>query len=196
MKPNSWMQLGPHWSWPEAEFLEVIETKVFRVFLLAIHSTSINGLNSPNPLSISGLKLVFQCKNCIRSPQVWELLRLCLVTSTKFYVHKFGFCTVIVHCLFMNKHSPPPLMHYGNLSSDKCTQSRPVKSSAPLLYKLSMNNARSTILPKKNMIHRRQCKMLSSKKNYLCRRQCFVGANILSPLIFLSVFRLRMIIYY
>ncbi len=32
------------------------------------------------------------CKNCIRKPQVWELSRLCSETSTKFYVHEFGFC--------------------------------------------------------------------------------------------------------
>ncbi len=46
---------------PEAEFLDVIGTKVFKVFFLAIHChISTNG--SPPSLSKSGLKLV--CKHC------------------------------------------------------------------------------------------------------------------------------------
>ncbi len=47
-------------STPEAEFLNVIETKVLRGFPLAIHShlTVITRLYSPPPPSISGLKLV------------------------------------------------------------------------------------------------------------------------------------------
>jgi hypothetical protein len=39
----------------EAEFLDVIWTKVLKVFHLAIHS---HGFYSPHPLSKSGLKLV------------------------------------------------------------------------------------------------------------------------------------------
>ncbi len=34
------------------------------------------------------------CKKSIKKPQVWELSRLCQETSTKFYVHEFGFWTV------------------------------------------------------------------------------------------------------
>ncbi len=35
----------------------------------------------------TGLK----CKHCIQKCQVWELLRLCLKTTTKLYVHEFSF---------------------------------------------------------------------------------------------------------
>jgi hypothetical protein len=41
----------------EAEFLDVIRTKAFRVFLLAIHSRLYSGFYSLLPLSKSGLKL-------------------------------------------------------------------------------------------------------------------------------------------
>ncbi len=43
---------------PEAEFWDVVGTKVLRIFLLAIHSNSANGFVSYPPLSNSGLKLV------------------------------------------------------------------------------------------------------------------------------------------
>ena len=43
---------------PEAEFLDVIGTKVFRVFLLAIHSHFYKRFYSPSSMSKSGLKLV------------------------------------------------------------------------------------------------------------------------------------------
>ncbi len=42
---------------PEAEFLDVIWTKVFRVFLLSIHCHLFLWIYSPSPLSKSGLKL-------------------------------------------------------------------------------------------------------------------------------------------
>ncbi len=42
---------------PEAEFLDVIGTKVLRVFFLAIHSRLYSGFYSLLPLSKSGLKL-------------------------------------------------------------------------------------------------------------------------------------------
>jgi hypothetical protein len=60
---------------PEAEFLDVIRTKVLRVFPPCYSQ-------SPPPLSKSGLKLV--CN------KVLELSRYCPETSTKFYVHEFG----------------------------------------------------------------------------------------------------------
>ncbi len=36
---------------PEAEFLDVIGTKVLRVFLLAVHNHLTNGFNPPPPLT-------------------------------------------------------------------------------------------------------------------------------------------------
>ncbi len=49
----------------------------------------------PPQFSKSGLKLVcnVNTKHYIRKPQAWELSRLCPETSTKLYVHDFGFCS-------------------------------------------------------------------------------------------------------
>ncbi len=69
----------------EAEFLDLCRTKVWRVFLLAIHSHHYYGFNP----SKSGLKVV--CKHCIWKPHVRELSRLCPETSRKLYAHEFGF---------------------------------------------------------------------------------------------------------
>ncbi len=57
------------------------ETKVIIVFLLLSTVTSTNGFET-------GLK---QWKHCKRKTQVWELSRLWPETSTKLYVHEFGF---------------------------------------------------------------------------------------------------------
>ncbi len=73
---------------PEAEFLDVIGTKIIRVLLLA------DGYYSPVPLRKSDLKLVDNV-NRIREPQVWELSRLCSETSTKLCIHEFGFWTEV-----------------------------------------------------------------------------------------------------
>jgi hypothetical protein len=56
---------------PEAEFLDVIGTKVLRVFLFTelFTVTPINGFTTPS-LSKSGLKLVRNVKIFIRKPQV------------------------------------------------------------------------------------------------------------------------------
>jgi hypothetical protein len=45
-----------------------------------------------------GAKLIWNwfLKYCVRKPQVWELTRLCPETSTKLYVHEFGFCIRLV----------------------------------------------------------------------------------------------------
>ncbi len=47
------------------------------------------GKSEKNPYSLSSLWF----KKSIQKPQVWELLRLCTETSTKLYVHEFGFST-------------------------------------------------------------------------------------------------------
>jgi hypothetical protein len=82
----------------KVEFLDVIGTKVSRVFLLSIHTRShlykrILLHPPPPPLSKSGLKLVCNVNIVLRKPQVWELSILCPETSTKLYVHEFGFGT-------------------------------------------------------------------------------------------------------
>ncbi len=106
----------------EAEFLDEIQTKVLRVFLLAIHShlncialrflflrtqpTSYVYLHTHATfyvfLQFSYCKLEgeggkpdrklypLHC-GLRKKPQVWELSRLCPETSTKLYVHEFGF---------------------------------------------------------------------------------------------------------
>ncbi len=53
-----WHEKLPGLVYPEAEFLEVIGTKVLRVFLLAIHRHLYQRSYSPTALRKSGLKLV------------------------------------------------------------------------------------------------------------------------------------------
>jgi hypothetical protein len=48
---------------PETEFVDVIGTKVLRVFLLAIHGHLSYRFYSPPPLRKSGLKLVCNVNN-------------------------------------------------------------------------------------------------------------------------------------
>jgi hypothetical protein len=65
-----------------------------RVFLLAIHSQlcwKILLPPPPTPLDQKWFETALQCKHCKRKRQVWELSRLCPETSTKFYLHEFGF---------------------------------------------------------------------------------------------------------
>ncbi len=76
----------------EAEFLNVIVTKVLRVFFLSIHSHLYYRILLP-PLNKSDLKLVCNVNIVYKKPQVGELSRLCPETSTKLYVHEFGFWT-------------------------------------------------------------------------------------------------------
>ncbi len=103
-------------SWYWGQILDKIQTKVLRVFLLAIHSHLYSFalrflfLKLTQPLTVSTVHLLYTTlprrkeknliennahflwfKKFIRKPQVWELLRLCPVTSTKLYVHEFGF---------------------------------------------------------------------------------------------------------
>ncbi len=91
----------------EAEFLVIIETKMLRVFLLAIHShlyTVLLDFTPPPSLKKSGLKLVWW-QNCLRKPQVWKLSRLCPETSTNLYVHEFGLCTYLFMYVAYNTHN-------------------------------------------------------------------------------------------
>ncbi len=66
-------------------------------------STLLTDFTPSSPWRKSGLKLVCN-RHCIRKPQVWELSRLCHETSTKLYVHKFGFwilpCYLRLECEF------------------------------------------------------------------------------------------------
>jgi hypothetical protein len=75
----------------EAEFLDVIGIKVLGVFLFAIHSL-LSPLRTDPPLVCN------VPKHCIWKIKVWELSRLSpeAKTTTKLYVHEFGFCTVVI----------------------------------------------------------------------------------------------------
>jgi hypothetical protein len=53
----------------EAEFLDVIGTKVLRVFLLAIHSHLYQRIPPPPPEE-KWVDTGLQCKHCTRKPQV------------------------------------------------------------------------------------------------------------------------------
>ena len=77
---------------PEAEFLDVIWTKVLRVFLLAIHSHLYWQVLPLPPLGKSGLKL-----GCIvmKTSSLRTLKIMPRKTSTKLCVHEFVFRTVI-----------------------------------------------------------------------------------------------------
>ncbi len=98
-----------------SEFLNEIQTEVFRVFLLAIHSHLYSFalrfyfIKLTQPLMISRIQLLYTVKESggkpdrkpyppslwlkksIQKPHVWELSWLCPETSTKLYVHEFGF---------------------------------------------------------------------------------------------------------
>jgi hypothetical protein len=71
-RPNYWTELGP---------------KVFRVLFSSLLFTV------TSPFEQKWFETGFQCKHCIRKPQVWELSRFCSETSTKLYVYEFGFST-------------------------------------------------------------------------------------------------------
>jgi hypothetical protein len=90
----------------EAEFVDVIGTKVLRVFLLANHRHFyINGCySSPPPPEQKGFENWFAIKTLYTETS--GLSRLCPETSTKLYVHEFGFWTLYpsvthqeLHCL-------------------------------------------------------------------------------------------------
>ncbi len=74
-------------------FLDETQTKVLRVFILAIHSHLYSlpwdcyFFKLTQPRTVSTVQLL----NTVKKPQVWELSRFCPETSTKLYVHEFGF---------------------------------------------------------------------------------------------------------
>jgi hypothetical protein len=100
----------------EAEFLDEIQTKVLRVFLLTIHSHLYRFVLrflflQTHTTSYGFYSSVIHCKRerrktwqktlptslwvkkSIQKPQVWKLSKLCRETSMKLYGHEFGFCT-------------------------------------------------------------------------------------------------------
>jgi hypothetical protein len=77
---------------PVAEFWDVIGTKVFRVFLLAIHSYLDQRILLPTPLRKTGLKLVFNVNIGYRNLKSENSQdNICPEASTKLYVHESGF---------------------------------------------------------------------------------------------------------
>ncbi len=90
---------------PEAEFLDEIQTKVFRVFLLAInshlyslflqaHTTSYNFCKGERKKTwYKTIPPSLWFKKSIQKPPVWELSRLSPNPSKKLYFHEFGFCS-------------------------------------------------------------------------------------------------------
>ncbi len=78
---------------PEAEFLDVIGTKVLNVFFLANHSHLYKRILLPlSPLSKSGLKLVCNINivyGNLKSEKSQDYV--CPETSTKLFFHEFGF---------------------------------------------------------------------------------------------------------
>jgi hypothetical protein len=74
---------------PDAEFLDVIWTKVLRVFLLSIYCHLSYGFYSPSPLSKSGLKL--GCNYIIYGnlkSEIWTKLDIMNSASGQiFYLH-------------------------------------------------------------------------------------------------------------
>ncbi len=101
-----WLIFRTRLRYPEAEFLDVIGTKILRVFLLAIHTHShlsnriLLPLPPPPPPS--------------RAKGVWNLCNVNIVYGNlkyencqdyaqkhqqKLYVHEFGFCTPASWCL-------------------------------------------------------------------------------------------------
>ncbi len=77
-------------SCPEAKFFDVVGTTVFRVFTV----TFTNGFypTHPPPLK-SGLKLVCNVFIVSLYTETSSLRTLRLLTSSKLYVHEFGFCS-------------------------------------------------------------------------------------------------------
>ncbi len=78
---------------PEAELLDVIVTKVLRVFLLAIHFHLYSRILLPPSLGQKWFETGLPCKHCIRKTQVWEFSGLCPETSTKLSIYEFAFWT-------------------------------------------------------------------------------------------------------
>ncbi len=78
----------------EAEFLEVIGTKLKSFPPCYSLSHLLKDYNPPPPTNEQKRhETGLYCKHFIRKPQVWEPARLCPETSTKLYVHEFGFST-------------------------------------------------------------------------------------------------------
>ncbi len=85
---------------PEAEFLDIIGTKVVIVFLRVIHSPLYilqTDFTPPRPPEQKWFEIALFFKHCLCTwkPQDWKLSRLCPKTSTKLYVHEFGFWYLI-----------------------------------------------------------------------------------------------------
>jgi hypothetical protein len=83
----------------EAEFLDVIGTKVLRVFLLAIHIsplltdfTPLLPPPPPPPLSKSGFELVCYVNNVYENIKSENSQDYAQKPQQKLYVHEFGFC--------------------------------------------------------------------------------------------------------
>jgi hypothetical protein len=99
--------------WHEAEFLDKIQKKVFRVFLLAAHKSALQlcleiSISSNSRILVQFLEFNYctkeenlienppslRFKKSIQEPEVWELSRLCLENLTKLDVHEFVFWIV------------------------------------------------------------------------------------------------------
>jgi hypothetical protein len=76
MRPNSWTWFGQK-SFPFCSSQWALLTDL-----------------PPSPLEQKWFETGLQCKHRVRKPQVWELSKLCPKTSTKLYIHEFGFCTL------------------------------------------------------------------------------------------------------
>ncbi len=108
-----WAILDSNIFLPKAKFLDEIQTKVLKVFLLVIqshlysfalrflflhtHATSysfFSALYRRKEENLIGNHFSF--KKSIQKPQVWELSRLCPGTWKKLYVHAIGFYSAIL----------------------------------------------------------------------------------------------------
>ncbi len=94
--------------------MDVFETKVLRVFLLAIHSHLYKRIFTPTPtpppLNKVGLKLVCNV-NIVQKSRISKTQRLCPETSMKLYVLEFGssalinmLCTMCAFCTMYIVH--------------------------------------------------------------------------------------------
>jgi hypothetical protein len=92
-----WLIFRSRLRYPEAEFSDVIGTKNIKSFSPCYSQSHLwTDFNSPPPQKNNKwFETGLYCKHCILKPQVWELSRLWSETSTKLYVHEFGFYTAV-----------------------------------------------------------------------------------------------------